>query len=75
MKRGNKMKTKKIKKVAFGLLFGLSLTLSFCLGAKFTLNNQKIITYGGTHAESHILFYHKEYYVNPHHINWGAIID
>lgn len=64
-----------IKKAAVIIIAVLALFLSFTMGAKFTLDNQKIVTTGGTSAKSNILFYQKEYYVNPNHINWGIIID
>lgn len=65
----------RFKKVALVFILVLSLFLTFTMGAKFTLDNQKIVTTGGTGAKSSVLFYQKEYYVNPNHINWGIIID
>lgn len=64
-----------IKKVAITIIAVLALFLSFVMGVKFALDNQKIVTTGGTSAKSSVLFYQKEYYVNPNHINWGIIID
>lgn len=66
---------KMIKKVGIIGLCTLSLCMSFMLGVKFTLDNQKIVTLGDHDAKSAILCYQKDYYVNPDHINWGAIID
>lgn len=63
------------KKIAITIIAVLALFLSFVMGVKFALNNQKIVTTGGTSAKSSVLFYQKEYYVNPEHINWGIIID
>lgn len=63
------------KKVAITVIAVLALFLSFVMGVKFALDNQKIVTTGGTSAKSSVLFYQKEYYVNPNHINWGVIID
>ena len=58
-----------LKKVALTAVITLALFLSFVMGAKFALDNQKIVTTGGTGAKSSVLFYQKEYYVNPAHIN------
>lgn len=64
-----------LKKATLTAVIALALFLSFTMGVKFALDNQKIVTTGGTGAKSSVLFYHKEYYVNPNHINWGIIID
>lgn len=64
-----------IKKIAMIVIATLTLFLSFTMGVKFALDNQKIVTTGETSAKSRVLLYQKEYYVNSNHINWGIIID
>lgn len=64
-----------IKKAAIIIITVLALFLSFVMGVKFALDNQKIVTTGETSAKSSVLLYQKEYYVNSNHINWGIIID
>lgn len=69
------MKFSRVKKVGVVCLCTLALCMSFMLGVKFTLNNQKIVTLGGRNAQSTILCYQKDYYVNESHIKWGAVIN